>query len=197
MANITSTKGIAVCTAKNPCKPNRTSTPANSAEAMPIGMRFITRSNQPVAPHSAISTALIMNAPTASLMLKPPATPAVASTAAPGVLQATMTGNLSHNDGTNEHKPMPTPSAHIQDVMISGVALKACAAWKTIATELVKPTSTATKPAVTADGLRSLKNCMGRILVLNGNSYSSAVYGQFLASPLFENTGPPPEKFAP
>ena len=33
-----------------------------------------------------------------------------------------------------------------------------------MATELVKPTSTATKPATKADKLRSLKNCMARIL---------------------------------
>ncbi|MNT85433.1 hypothetical protein D3C72_2256000 [compost metagenome] len=59
---------------------------------------------------------------------------------------------------------MPSPSAHIQDVICAGVAPNACAAWKTMATELVKPTNTATKPAVAADRLRSLKNCMGRIL---------------------------------
>ena len=40
---------------------------------------------------------------------------------------------------------------------MAGVAPKACAAWNTIATELVKPTSTATKPAVKADRLKSLK----------------------------------------
>jgi len=57
---------------------------------------------------------------------------------------------------------MPRPSAHIQEVTCPGVAWKACAAWNTMATELVKPTSTATKPAVKADRLRSLKNCMGR-----------------------------------
>lgn len=62
---------------------------------------------------------------------------------------------------------MPNPSAHIQDAINSGVALKASAAWKTIATELVKPTSTATKPAVKAEGLRSLKNCMARIVARN------------------------------
>ena len=33
-----------------------------------------------------------------------------------------------------------------------------------MATELVKPTSTATKPAVKADRLKSLKNCMRGIL---------------------------------
>ena len=33
-----------------------------------------------------------------------------------------------------------------------------------MATELVKPTSTATKPAVKADRLKSLKNCMWGIL---------------------------------
>jgi len=101
-----------------------------------------------------------MKAPTASAMLKPPASPAVANTAAPGVDHATMTGLRSSSDGTREHRPMPSPSAHIHDVICAGVAWKACAAWNTMATELVKPTSTATKPAVKADRLRSLKNCM-------------------------------------
>jgi hypothetical protein len=57
-------------------------------------MRFMTRSNQPVTPASVISAAHTMNAPTASAMLKTPARPAVASTAAPGVDQATITGFL-------------------------------------------------------------------------------------------------------
>ena len=71
-----------------------------------------------------------------------------------------MTGFLSHSEGTNVHSPIPMPRAHIQEAIISGVALKACAAWNTMATELVNPTSTATKPAVNAERLISLKNCM-------------------------------------
>ena len=92
-------------------------------------------------------------------MLKLPPIPAVASTAAPGVDHATITGLRSHSDGTSEHSPMPSPSAHIQEVICAGVAWNACAAWNTMATELVNPTNTATKPAVNADRLRSLKNC--------------------------------------
>ena len=123
-------------------------------------MRFITRSNQPVAPASVMNSAHTMKAPTASAMEKPPASPAVANTAAPGVDQATMTGWRSSSEGTSEHSPMPSPSAHIHEVICAGVAPKACAAWNTMATELVKPTSTATKPAVKAERLRSLKNRM-------------------------------------
>ena len=91
----------------------------------------MTRSNQPVTPHRTISTAHTMKAPTASFMVKPaapPAAPAVASTAAPGVLQATITGFFSHSEGIIEHKPMPMPSAHIHDAISSGVALNASAA---------------------------------------------------------------------
>ena len=125
-----------------------------------MGMRFISRSNRPVTPASVMSTAHTMNAPTASAMGNPAplavaATPADASTAAPGVLHATMTGWRSHSEGSAEHRPMPSPSAHIQDVICAGVAPNACAAWNTMATELVKPTSTATKPAVAADRLMS------------------------------------------
>ncbi len=127
-------------------------------------MRFITRSNQRVTPARVMSIALTMNAPTASPMLKPPANPAVASTAAPGVDQATMTGCRRINEGTSEHRPIPRPSAHIHEVTWAGVAPNACAAWNTMATELVKPTSTATNPATKVERLRSLKNCMGWIL---------------------------------
>ena len=129
---------------------------------MAIGMRFISRSNQPVAPNRMIRAAQTMKAPTASAMEKTPASPAVASTAAPGVLQATMTGWRKMRDGTAVHRPMPSPSAHIQEVSCSGVAPKACAAWNTMATELVKPTSTATNPAVAAGRLRSRRNAIRR-----------------------------------
>ena len=120
----------------------------------------MTFSNHPVTPNTVMAAALIMNAATASPMPCP--APATASTAAPGVLQATMTGLRSQSEGRAEHNPMPRPSAHIHELMTSGVAPKACAAWKTMATELVKPTSTATKPAVKAERLRSLKKRMGR-----------------------------------
>ena len=50
------------------CRPKRASTPASSAEAIAIGILFITRSNQPVAPASVISSAQTMKAPTASFM---------------------------------------------------------------------------------------------------------------------------------
>ena len=85
-------------------------------------------SNQPVNPSKAISAALTMKAPTAWAIEKPPANPAVASTAAPGVDQATITGFFSHNEGIAEHTPIPMPSAHIHDEISAGVALKASAA---------------------------------------------------------------------
>ncbi len=113
----------------------------------------MTLSNQPVTPNSVISAAQTMkrHRPPRPWKTRWPA-PAVASTAAPGVHQATITGFCSHSEGITEHSPMPIPSAHIHEAIISGVATKACAAWKTMATELVKPTSTATKPAVKAEG---------------------------------------------
>lgn len=67
-----------------------------------------------------------------------------------------MTGWRRISEGTSEHSPMPRPSAHIQDVIwCAGVAPNAWAAWNTMATELVKPTSTATKPATAVERLRS------------------------------------------
>ena len=88
----------------------------------------MTFSNQPVTPNSVMSAALTMKAATASPMLNPPASPAVASTAAPGVDQATITGFFSHSEGSTEHSPMPIPSAHIHEAVSAGVALKASAA---------------------------------------------------------------------
>ena len=46
--------------------------------------------------------------------------------------------------------PMPRPRAQIQEVVCCASAPTAWAAWNTMATELVKPTSTATKPATMA-----------------------------------------------
>jgi len=115
---------------------------------MGIGMRSIRRSNQPVAPKRVISAADTMNAPTASAMPKPPAAPAVASTAAPGVDHATITGMRNHHEGSSVHKPRPRPSAHIQEPICAVSAPSERAAWNTMAMELVKPTSTAMKPAV-------------------------------------------------
>ena len=80
------------------------------------------RSNQPVTPHSVINAAQTMKAPTASAIENPPVSPAVASTAAPGVLQATMTGFFHHSEGSSVHSPMPSPSAHIHEAIMSGVA---------------------------------------------------------------------------
>ena len=89
---MSTTSGSADWAAAKPASPKRAKTPASSALARATGMRFITRSNQPVAPTSTTSAALTIKAPTASPIEKPPATPALASTAAPGVLQATITG---------------------------------------------------------------------------------------------------------
>jgi len=50
---------------------------------------------------------------------------------------------------------MPSPRAHIQEAISPAVACSVCAAWKTITAELVKPTRTATKPALRADSEKS------------------------------------------
>ncbi len=91
-------------------------------------MWSISRSNQPVTPNSVISTAQAMNAPTACGMVKAPPAAAVANTAAPGVLQAIITGMRSHSEGSSDAKPMPSPSAHIHEAVCAGVAPKAVAA---------------------------------------------------------------------
>ncbi len=127
-SSMSTTSGSAVCAAANACRPKRASTPASSADAMAMGMRFMTRSNQPVAPARVMSAPHTRNAPIASFMEKPPARPALASTAAPGVLQAIITGCFKSSDGMADVRPMPSPSAHIHEVICSGVAPNACAA---------------------------------------------------------------------
>src|SRR5690606_14006338 len=55
---------------------------------------------------------------------------------------------------------MPRHSASIQEPIWAGVAPRSLAAWNTSAAELVKPTRTATKPALKDDTERSLKKRM-------------------------------------
>ena len=76
-----------------------------------------------------MSSALRMKAPMPSAMLKPPASAAVATTAPPGVDQATITGFFRISDGISVHSPGPMPMAQIHDVTCAGVAPSACAAW--------------------------------------------------------------------
>lgn len=79
----------------------------------------------------------------------------VANSAAPGVDQAMNTGWRYQSDSPMLVSPVPMPSGHIHDEISAGVAPSACAAWNTTATELVNPTSTAMKPATTAENERS------------------------------------------
>lgn len=139
-------------------KANLARMPANRAEANATGMRFMMRSNQPVAPHSHISTPHTKKAPVASARLTPVA--ALAITAAPGVDQVINTGIRVHKDKPMVVRPMPRPKASTHEVIWSGVAPKDRAAWKISAIVLVKPTKVATKPDETADREVSLATCV-------------------------------------
>ena len=59
------------------------------------------------------------------------------------------------------------PSDQTQDETCAGVAPKLCAAWNTIAMELVRPTSTVTKPAMSADARAAagISECLLRLSV--------------------------------
>jgi len=96
-------------------------------------MRSITCANQPVNPASVTRAAQATKAPTACSIGTP--TPALTSSAAPGVLQAVSTGLRVHSDSPAEVTPMPRPSAHIHDTVCACVAPSAAAAWKTMATD--------------------------------------------------------------
>lgn len=108
-----------------------------------------------------------MKAPIASAI----GTPEVAaSSAAPGVDQAVSTGWRVHRDRPRLVRPMPMPSAQIQEVVWASVAPSCWVAWKMMATELVKPTSTATKPATVAERDRSFRaRCMVAGAYLSGS----------------------------
>lgn len=56
--------------------------------------------------------------------------------------------------------PMPNPSANIHDPISVGEAPRTWAAWKTMTKELVNPTNTVTKPAITAEAEKSLSKAM-------------------------------------
>ncbi len=119
-------------------------------------MRSINFSNQPVRPLTRISAPQSRKAPTASGSVSPCV---AAINAAPGVDHATLTGSRVHNDSPRLVMPMPRPSAQIHEVVCCALAPTAWAAWNTMATELVKPTSTATKPATMALSESCCRRC--------------------------------------
>ena len=111
------------------------------------------RLNSPEKPASAVSIATSTNAPMAS----DSGTPAwlAISIAAPGVDQAVTTGMRQRSDSPMPVTAMPMPSAHSHDAISASEAPSERAASNTITAELVKPTSTVTKPATTDDAARS------------------------------------------
>ena len=151
-------------------RPKRRRTPASIPEAIEMGTRPIIRSNQPLNPEIVISAAETRKAPIASGIETPAAL--VINIAAPGVDQAVSTGTRKRSERAMLVKPIPRPRAHIQEAISAGVACSAWAAWKTITAELVKPTRTATKPAIRADVEKSL---IRRIVFLAGRAGGGAV----------------------
>ena len=122
-------------------------------EAIATGIRFMIRSKTPENPATVISRADTRKAPIASGIVA--LAPAPISSAAPGVDQAVTTGVRQRSDRPIQVMAMPRPSAHIQEPICSALAPIAAAPWNTITAELVKPTSTVTKPATTVEGEKS------------------------------------------
>ena len=83
-------------------------------------------------------------------------------TAAPGVDHAIRIGFRVASDITMDGTPMPMPIAHSQEAVCSGVAPRFWVAWKMIATELVNPTSTDTKPVTRAESEKSFSMAAAR-----------------------------------
>ena len=123
--------------------------PASMAFASGAGIAATARPSGFHSPAAVSSTPQTRKAPTASA--KPPAGAAVAaSSAAPGVDQATLTGRRSRSDSRMPASPIATDSAISPEAACAGLAPTATSPCSTTAKEDAKPTNPASSPAETA-----------------------------------------------
>ena len=123
--------------------------PASMALASGAGIAATARPSGFHKPATVSSTPQTRKAPTASP--KPPAGAAVAaSSAAPGVDQATLTGSRSRSESRMPASPMAIDSAISPEAACAGEAPTAASPCSTTAKEEAKPTKPASSPAETA-----------------------------------------------
>ena len=124
-------------------------TPASMALASAAGMALTQRPSGFHSPEATTSAPLRTNAPTAAG--KPPSTaPVVASSAAPGVDHAIVTGIRPRNANTMPQPPIATDSTISPDAASACVAPTATKPRTMTANELAKPTKADSTPAATA-----------------------------------------------
>ena len=121
--------------------------PASIAFAIGLGIFAISRPRAGHSPTSTMSSAVTTNAATASENC--PVIPAVAtSNAAPGVLQANLTGTRNTMLTTIDSRPWMRQITSSPDAACDWVAPTATRPASTIANELEKPVMAATIPAI-------------------------------------------------
>ena len=139
----------ALSTALNGSRHRGRSTPASIAAASARGIRSTVRPSHGHSPASTSSTPHSRKAATA--VANPPSgTPAVASSAAPGVDQAMATGSLVRRASPMLSSPITSNSAISPDAASSAEAPTPRSPASTTANEPAKPTRPATIPAETA-----------------------------------------------
>lgn len=127
--------------------------PASMAETTAAGTCRISRPNTPVNPTSVITAPATTNAPTASAYAYAPRL--VTSSAAPGVDHAVMTGVRVHRLSPMHVSPLPMETAHTHELVCAPSSRPAEAAASTMTSGPEYDTTTATRPARTADRDRS------------------------------------------
>ncbi len=124
------------------------STPASIACAIGVGIRAISAPSAGTSPVSTISTPTSTNAPTAAG--QPPSTaPVAASSAAPGVDQATVIGRRVRRESSIEHSPISTLTASSPLAACAGEAPTPSRPARTTTKELVNATRPEMIPAET------------------------------------------------
>ena len=143
------TSSGALSTAVNGFRHSGRSTPASMAAARVRGIRVTVRSSHGQSPARVSSTPQSRNAPTA--VANPPSgTPAVASSAAPGVDQAMAIGSRVRTASTTVSAPISTDSTIRPEAASAGDAPTPRSPASTTANAPPKPTTPETIPAPTA-----------------------------------------------
>src|SRR6476661_7985978 len=138
-------------------------TPASMAWAREVGIRAISLPSAGTRPVMASSRPAPRKAPTAAGH-PPSGTPDDASSAAPGVDQASVTGTLERQASTSTPSPTVSVTARRPDAAWAGSAPTALSPARTTAKDEVKPTSAVTIPATT--GRESVRASPGLVAVV-------------------------------
>lgn len=157
------------------------STPASIALARGAGIDATARPSGRNSPATIINAAQTTKPPTAAW--NPPAiAPELASSAAPGVDQAMLTGNRVVRLSTMAQSPIEIDSTVNPEAACPGVAPTACNPCSTTAKELANPTKAVRQPIKTAWAERSLS--MAAVMTRKGVRAQWSITGRIGARAL-------------